>query len=106
MHVTAIAEVTGLHQYRELRQQGFSLLLVEAQPGMYRLYVGQDGQRYCHYDTGKHENLDTAAEAAGTWFDPGPFLLFPWTPYSREEVLGRASDALDEIANHNQRPLR
>lgn len=83
--------------YRELREQGFSLLVVEAKPGTYRLYVGQDGQRFCNYDTGQFESLDEAVTAARAGFSPEPFLLFPYAPYSRREVLERAPDAIEHL---------
>ncbi len=72
------------------------LLVVESELGTYRLYVGQDGKRFCHYDTGQFENLDKAAGAAQAGFDPEPFRLFPLAPYSREEVLTKAPDALED----------
>lgn len=73
------------------------MLIVEAKPGTYRLYVGQDGRHYCNYDTGQFESLDLAVSAARTGFKPEPFLLFPWTPYSREQVLEQAPDAIEHL---------
>jgi len=35
--------------YREVRVADFYLLTVEKEPGQYRLYVGSDGEHYCHY---------------------------------------------------------
>lgn len=65
----------------------FDLLVVEKSPGSYRLYVSKDGRKYCHYDTGAFRNLGEAAEAAKRGFDPKPFLVFPYAPFSREQVL-------------------
>lgn len=71
------------------------MLVVEKEPGLYRLYVGIDSERYCHYDTGNFRSLDEALEAARNGFDPTPFLLFPFTPYSREHLLREAPHAFD-----------
>lgn len=89
--------VIGLLEYRELRIGEYHLLVVEPEPGKYRLYVGRDRQRYCHYDTGQFEDLDRAARAAQSGFDPEPFRLFPVAPYSREDVLEHAPDAVADL---------
>ena len=80
-------------------------MVVEAQPGTYRLYVGKGSKDYCHYDTGYFGNIDEAAIAARQSFNPEPFNLFPWAPYARDRVLEEAPDAWDDIVG-GYRPER
>jgi len=85
------------HQYEELRIGGFHLLVVEKGQGLCRLYVGMDGERYCHYDSGEFGSLEEAAEAARRGFDPSVFLLFPYAPYDGSLVLKRAPHAFEAM---------
>lgn len=59
--------------------------------------MGQDGKHFCHYDTGSFKSLDAAMSAARAGFNPEPFILFPYTPYSRQEILERAPDAVSDL---------
>jgi len=83
--------------YRELSVGKFCLLVVEKESGFYRLYVGLDGEHYCHYDLGSFKNLDEAANAAQRGFDPGPFLAFPYAPFRRAEVLMKAPHGFEAV---------
>lgn len=94
--------VMSMLNYRELNIADFHLLVVEARQKVYRLYVGRDGKQYCHYDTGRFESLDDAVMAASKGFNPEPFLLFPFAPYSREEALERAPDAFDDLLRRRE----
>ena len=77
--------------YRELDVSGFRLLVVEAAPKLYHLYVGHDGKHYCHYDSGHFEDLDLAAAAALDGFDPQPFSLKTVGNGLRDAEAGRGS---------------
>lgn len=81
--------------HEELSVKDLHLLVVEKETGIYRLYVSQDRRNYCHYDTGQFESLQAAREAARQGFDPKPFRMFPYAPYSRQEVLEKAPHAFD-----------
>ena len=76
--------------YREMRIEQIELLVVEREPGLYRLYVRTDRERFAHYDSGSFRSLDDASKAARQGFDPGPFLMFPYAPLKRDDVLERA----------------
>lgn len=82
--------------YRETRVGKYHLLFVEKALGTYRLYVGTDGRRYCHYDTGEFQSLQDAFDAGVRGFDSSPFDLFPVTPFSKRDILSRAPHGFDE----------
>jgi hypothetical protein len=81
--------------YRETKVGKYYLLTVEKASGLYRLYVGIDGKRYCHYDTGEFRSLQEALDAGLRGFDPTPFDLFPVTPFSKKDILARAPHGFD-----------
>jgi len=82
--------VVVLLPHEETRVGEFYLLVVELEPGTYRLYVGTDREHYAHYDTGSFTSLKQAVDAARQGFDPVPFQLFPYAPFPREQVIHEA----------------
>lgn len=86
-----------MYCYREEIVNGFYLLVLEKEPKLYRLYVSKDGEYYCHYDTGQFRNLEEALVSAKSGFDPAPLLLFPFTPYSKKEVIEKGPHAFDRL---------
>ena len=92
--------------HREFQVQGYGLLVVQSEPGTYRLYFGKDGERYCHYDTGNFKSLAEAEVAARRGFDPAPFEFFPYAPFTRDRILAEAPhgfDSLNERKRHGRR---
>lgn len=83
--------------FYEARVGKYHLLFLEAAPGSYRLYVGTDRKRYCHYDTGEFRNLRDAVDSGLRGFDPTPYEIFPVTPFSRDEILATAPHAFDRL---------
>ena len=81
--------------YRESTTDGFHLLVVEREPGFCRLYVGTDGEHFCHYDSGEFTSVDDAMKAARLGFDPGAYLAFPWAPFKRKDVIEQAPHGFD-----------
>lgn len=77
----------------------FHLLLVKSGQRDYRLYVSADRENYCHYDSGEFKSLKQAAEAARTGFNPAPFFLFPYAPFTRKEVLETAPHGFDSLSS-------
>lgn len=84
------SESSGILPYRETKLGDFHLLVGEKEPGLYRRYVGKDGERFCHYDSGHFQSLEEAYEAALEGFDAGAFLLFSVAPFARQQVLKEA----------------
>ncbi|MDI6892925.1 MAG: hypothetical protein QMD08_08115 [Actinomycetota bacterium] len=85
-------------EHIEKEARGFKLLFVKI-PGTdaIRMYVSQDGEMYCHYDTGQFDSLEEAAETGVRHFDPGVFFLFPLTPFKKEDVIKDAPHAFDLV---------
>ena len=88
--------------HEEFQVQTYHLLVVQSDPGTYRLYVGQDGKRYCHYDTGTFRNLKEAVDAARRGFDPAPFEFFPYAPFTRDRILAEAPHGFDFLKDHER----
>lgn len=81
--------------YKEFSVNDFHLLVVETAKNVFRLYASRHGRFYCHYDSGRFDRLRQAGDAAERGFNPDAFLLFPYTPYSRDEVLRSAPHSFD-----------
>lgn len=89
--------------HEETRVGEFYLLVVELEPGTYRLYVGTDPEHYAHYDTGSFTSLKEAVAAACQGFDPLPFYLFPYAPFRREQVIQEAPHGFSSYSPEKQK---
>src|SRR3989304_6224588 len=83
--------------YRDAKVKGFHLLIVEKEPSLYRLYVSPNGIMFCHYDSGQFENIDVALQEIVKNFDSTAFEIYPFTSFTRNEVLEKAPHASEEL---------
>lgn len=74
----------------------YHLLIVQKQPGLYRIYLSPDGRYYGHCETVEHSGeLEEVIDAVCATFDPRLFEVNPVAQFSKEEVIARAPHAFE-----------